>query len=308
MKAVILGNTNLGYSWFYLTYKQGLQLNGVSVYDIDYKSNSLDIIKKKLLSLKPNLCFTHLTFHQQINPIDKVLQVYSDVSKQVGTKFIHTCNDSRTEDRYMGDVSHAYYMGMVGTFGMQQNCQRAWGIPVHYVPYSSLVYYQMAIPVKELAFKEAIFTGSPGAHPTRQDFIYRLGQKIPIKIFQTQSSNDLRHRTSELSTSAKCILGLSVGYEKTPGYIDVRPFQYLGAGACMIIRKFSNMDNFIPDSLYYPITSYGDDGVVEAVDHYHRILKEDTSEMQKAAFGYIQRFHSCKIRIKEVLDHKKEVG
>ncbi len=114
----------------------------------------------------------------------------------------------------------------------------------------------------------------------------------------------MRGRTQELSVSAQCILGLCTGYD-IDGYIDVRPFQYLGAGACMIIRKFSNMDDYIPDSLYYPITSYGDNGVAEAVDHYHRILREDTSEMQKAAFGYIQRFHSCKVRIKDVLNKIK---
>ena len=300
MKAVMLGNTRLGYSWFYLTYKQGLQLNDVDVYDIDYKSTPLSKIKNQLLALKPALVFTHLTFHSNINPIDSVLQMYSDVSKQVGTRFIHTCNDARTEDRYMGDVSHAYYMGIVGTFDMQKNCEKAWGIPVHYVPYSSLVYCNIAKPVQDLAFKEAVFTGSPGAHKDRQDFLHRLGQRIPIKIFQTQSANDLRFRTPELAMSAKCILGLCTGYD-IPGYIDVRPFQYLGAGACMIMRKFWGMDDLIPDSLYYSITSYGEDGVVEAVDHYHRILKEDTSEMKRAAFGYIQRFHSCKVRIAEVL-------
>jgi hypothetical protein len=29
MKAVIIGNTNLGYSWFVQTFTQGLMLNGV---------------------------------------------------------------------------------------------------------------------------------------------------------------------------------------------------------------------------------------------------------------------------------------
>lgn len=304
MKAVILGNTKLNYSWFVLTYRQGLWQNGVVTFDIDYKSTPLGEIKNQLLEIKPDLVFTHLTFHGNINPLGDVLQMYSDVSKRVGTKFIHTCNDARTEDRYMGDVSHAYHMAMVGTFGMQKNCQKAFGIPVHYVPYSSLVYSRMPKPAKDLAFTEAVFTGSPGAHKDRQDFLRKLGNIIPIKTFQTQSGNDLRDRTQELSISAQCILGLCTGYE-IDGYIDVRPFQYLGAGACMIIRKFSNMDDYIPDSLYYPITSYGPDGVSAAVEHYHRILKEDTSEMQKAAMGYVQRFHSCKVRIADVLNKIK---
>ena len=304
MKAVILGNTKLNYSWFVLTYRQGLQLNDVEVYDIDYKSTPLSQIYSHLLNIKPDLVFTHLTFHGNINPLGSVLQMYSDVSKKVGTKFIHTCNDARNEDRYMGDVTQAYHMGMVGSFGMQKNCQKAWGIPVHYMPYSSLVYNTIPKIAKDLAFTEAVFTGSVGSHKDRADFIQRLSKKIPIKVFQTQSGNDLRGRTQELSVSAKCILGLCTGYD-VDGYIDVRPFQYLGAGAAMIIRKFSNMDDYIPDSLYYPITSYGDDGVAEAVDHYHRLLREDTSEMQQAAFGYVQRFHSCEVRIADVLNKIK---
>ena len=34
MKAVILGNTKLNYSWFVKTYREGLRKNGVEVYGI----------------------------------------------------------------------------------------------------------------------------------------------------------------------------------------------------------------------------------------------------------------------------------
>jgi hypothetical protein len=50
-------------------------------------------------------------------------------------------------------------------------------------------------------------------------------------------------------------LGLCVGYE-IPGYMDVRPFQYLGTGAFMIMRKFQDMDAYIPDDLYVGFQTY----------------------------------------------------
>jgi hypothetical protein len=50
MKAVILGNTNLGYSWFVQTFTQGLMLNGVDVGHIDYKSTPLPQIRNKILT------------------------------------------------------------------------------------------------------------------------------------------------------------------------------------------------------------------------------------------------------------------
>ena len=304
--AVILGNTKLNYSWMVKTYRQGLQKNGYNVVDIDYKSTPLHQIYDKLVKLKVNFVFTHLTFHAQVNPIQNVLQMYSDVNTKVGTKFVHTCNDARKSDRFMGDLRGSFHAAFVGSIDMLQNCPPAWNIPVFYAPYSSLCYDEMAKPVNDLSFKEAVFTGSPGSHPDRKQFLEKLSKKIPIKIFHTQSGTDLRTRTPELSISARCILGLCTGYD-IPGYLDVRPFQYLGTGACMIMRKFPGMESLIPDNLYYGFNSYDETGVNQAANHYNKICKTNTSLMQQKAFDYIQQNHSCKVRIAYVLEKLKDV-
>lgn len=311
-KAVILGNTKLNYSWFVQTYRQGLKANGVTVYHIDYKSTPLSDIKKMLLDIKPDMVFTHLTFHAHINPIESVLQMYRDVHNKLGTIFCHTCNDAREEDRYMGSVEGAYQVAFVGTHALAANCQKAWNIPVHYTPYSSLCYGSMAKPVPELSFAEPVFTGSPKAHRTgwqdnRAQFIEDLGRAMSIRIFQTQSVNDLRKRSHELSASAKCILGLCVGYE-IDGYIDVRPFQYLGSGACMVMRTFPNTDDIIPRDLYYPFHSYDKEAIADIKYAWEvDIQRRYNIEMREKAFNYIQQNHSCKVRIAEVLEHIKDV-
>jgi hypothetical protein len=299
MKAVILGNTKLGYSWFVLTHKQGLKLNGWDVLEIDYKSNSLQTIKKRILDYKPNVIYTHLSFHLHIHPTTTILNFFKDIKSKITTKVVHSCNDARTHDRYMGDLRGCFDAAFVGTKPMVKNCQNAFKVPVFYSPYSALTYEKMADFQPDLAFNEPIFTGSPGAHRTgwaddRAGFIERLKKVMPIKIFKTQSGNDLRHRTPELSVSAKCILGLCVGYE-IDGYIDVRPFQYLGTGAFMIMRKYMNMEKFIPDDLYVPFHSYDDVGVVK--DLWDKWKNKDTIKIRKKAFRYIQDNHSSKIRI-----------
>lgn len=227
-----------------------------------------------------------------------VLDVFRLVNKKVGTRFIHTCNDARSVDRYMGDVTGAYDMAFVGTHDMVRNCQPAWGVPVHYAPYSCMTHEKLATPAKDLMFSEAVFTGSPGAHPDRKSFIERLSKRIPIKVFHTQSKEDLRNRTPELSMSAKCILGLCTGYE-IDGYLDVRPFQYLGTGACMIMRKYKS--SMIPSDLYFPIDSYNDDAVHKAATHYNYILSADTTQMRREAFIFMQAFHSSKVRLADIL-------
>ncbi len=300
-KAVILGNTALGYSWFYLTYRQGLMRNGWDVHDVDYKSQSLASIRDQLVSIKPQYVFTHLTFHQNINNLSSVLQMYREVTNKVGTKFVHTCNDARREDRYMGDISDVIYMAFVGTLDMCHSGHNAWNIPVFYTPYSTLCYDSMGKVKQNLMFPVPLFTGSYGSHKDRKNFIDKLAKRMKVALIATQSKSDLRHQTLDLSISARCILGLCTGYD-IDGYIDVRPFQYLGAGACMIMRKFKKMDALIPEHLYYPFDSYGNDGADKVLEHWERIQKTDTRPMQESAFEYMQAHHSCKVRLAFVLE------
>jgi len=311
MKAVILGNTKLNYSWFVKTYRQGLKRNDVEVHQIDYKSTSLSNVKQILLQIKPDMVFTHLTFHAKVNPIESVLQMYRDVHKKVGTIFCHTCNDAREVDRYMGSVDGAYQVAFVGTHALARNCQKAWNIPVYYMPYSSLCYDSMSLMEPEFSFREPVFTGSPNAHRTgwadnRADFIEKIQKHMPIIIFKTQSAQDLRKDSHKLSFSTVCILGLCVGYE-IDGYMDVRPFQYLGSGACMIMRKFPNTEHIVPDDLYYPIYDYSNQSAYQVRELWQEILNTDTKPMREKAFNYIQQNHSCKVRLAEVLQKVKEL-
>lgn len=305
-KAVILGNTKspMGrpepYSWFVLTYHQGLVLNGVEVHFVDWKSNSLQQVKQKIISINPEVVFTHLSFHFNLRPTAQVLQMQRDVMNAIGCKFIHVTMDARKQDRYMGDISDAFHMAFCGNFEMMENGKKAWKIPAFYSPYATLNYDKLAQPVADLAFQQAIFTGGYAIHPDRKSFLDRLSKKIPIKTFQTQSGQDLRSRTPELSISAKCILGLCTGYD-VQGYNDVRFFQYLGTGACFIGRRFTNTRDLIPEDIYWGFDGYGDNAVNQAAEYYHRSLHEDTTEMRKRAFDFIQKHHNAKDRMTDII-------
>ncbi len=302
-KAIILGNTNLNYSWFVLTFTQGLMLNDVAVVKIDYKSTPLDVIKKRILDYKPDVIFTHLSFHAHIHPTNKILNFFNDIKSKIDVKIVHTCNDARTKDRYMGDLRGSFDVALVGTYPMVDNCRDVFKIPVWYFPYSCLTYAEMGMYSPDLAYQMPVFTGSPGAHRTgwadnRAGFIEALQQIMRIHIFKTQSGQDLRKRTPELSVSAKCILGLCVGYE-IEGYIDVRPFQYLGTGAFMIMRKFHDMHLQIPDDMYVPFHSYDSPNLVKEL--WMEWKDKDTSKMRERAFQYMQHRHSSEKRLKDIL-------
>ena len=63
------------------------------------------------------------------------------------------------------------------------------------------------------------------------------------------------------------------------------------------------MDDYIPRDLYWGFDSYDNDAVNQVVEYYRRSLTEDTMPMRIKAFNYIQQNHSCKVRLKEILDH-----
>ena len=81
--------------------------------------------------------------------------------------------------------------------------------------------------------------------------------------------------------------------------MDVRPFQYLGTGAFMIMRKFNDMDSHIPDDLYVPFDSYDEPMVVKRL--WDEWKYRDTSDMRERAFKYIQEHHSSQKRMENVL-------
>jgi len=301
MKCCILGNTRLNYSWFVKTFTEGLQLNDCEVIHIDYKTNTIDSIKDLLIYHKPLYTFTHLTFHQ-FHDKYKMLQLFSDLSKQYDMKFIHTCGDARSIDRYNDDISESFYAAFVGTYGLVENGLKNWKIPTYYSPYASMTYDHITEPIKKLKYKNPVFTGNPDSHKDRKDFISLLREYgVRLQIFKTQSSNDMRNKTAELSSSALCILGLCTGYD-VDGFIDVRPYQYLGTAACMIMRKYKNMDDVIPDNLYYPFNTYDRKDAKYVKDVWQKIMKTDTWPMRCKAFRFIQRYHSSKVRLSNILN------
>lgn len=298
MKIAILGNTKLNYSWFVLTHKQGFRLNGHQVIEIDYKTTPLHVIYERLVSEKPKYVFTHLTFHQHINPAPMIMDVYRNVTKACGTKFIHTLCDARHEPRWNKDISSAFHMAFINQTENLDKFRDYWKIPVIYAPYCALTQEELVKPVKELRFdNQLIFCGSPGAHPPRKAFLQQVQQIMPIKYLHTQSANDLRHRTPELSISAKAILSACIGYDITH-YNEVRPWQYLGAGACLIHRKFKREDDLIPDDMYLEYKSPQD--VKSMFEDF--ACREDMIPMRKRAFEFMQRYHSSKIRMHNVLE------
>ena len=299
---VIYGNTRLDYSWFVKTFKEGLLLNGNMVHLIDYRTTPPARAYERMAQIKPDVCFTHLTFHNQIYPMNQVMNMFADARKNFGVKIVHVIMDAREEPRYAGDISQAFDCALLSQTKNLEKFQNYWKIPVYFFSYCSLTYNKMASPCGNLQFADPVFTGNPHAHEDRVAFLTELQHRMHIQTFVTQSKGDLRHRTPELSSSAWAILGLCTGYD-IDGYIDVRPFQYMGAGAVMITRRFKGMDNVIPPDLYFPFDGYTPDDAEFVRECYkQKCYYNGNGKMREKAFKYIQQHHSSKVRLLDIME------
>jgi hypothetical protein len=300
---MILGNVDSkiqqSYSWFVRTTCDGLLHLGHEVVGVNYKKNTMPSIHDAIYRYKPDILFTHLTFHKH-HDVPDILNLFASVRKVMGTKIIHTLHDAKHEPRYRENISTAFDLALVGQTQNLAKFSNYWKIPAYYTPYTSMTYKKMGVPAREYSYTLPLFTGNPDSHRDRNVFIQRLKHYGDIKVIRTKSKNDLRNKTYRLSVSSACILGLCTGYN-IGGYIDVRPFQYLGAGAFMICRKFKEMDKVIPPDLYIPFRSYSNKDAKYVIDTHRKWLSIDKTSMRKKAFEFIQKYHSSKVRMDNII-------
>ena len=308
LRICILGNTGdnplTAYSWFVRTTSDGMLRNGHEVVGVDWRSHTIDEIVATLLLYKPDILFTHMTFHGQ-HPIDNTLELFENMRRNYDTVIIHTLQDARNVPRYSGDINSSFDLALMGQTKNLKKFSRIWKIKTFYWPYSSMYQKEMADFDRDYYFDAPLFTGTPGIHYDRKEFIRKLQQVMPIYLIKTKGIKDMRDKTAELSASTSCILGLCTGYD-IDGYIDVRPFQYLGAGAFMISRKFKGQESFIPDDLYIPFYDYDNPELIKELYIEWENRPVEKRNIQYKAFEYMQKYNNNIIRCKQALDYIME--
>jgi spore maturation protein CgeB len=101
--------------------------------------------------------------------------------------------------------------------------------------------------------------------------------------------------------SASGILGINQGMD-VPGYLDTRPWQYIGSGGLFFMDPSPAMDLFFePDVHYVP---YERHNVDDLIDKYQEMMKhpEKNKSIRLEGFRYVQAHHTAKHRVQMVLD------
>lgn len=304
IRVAIWGNVKLGYSWFVLMATEGAYRNGCRVMGVDLKSSSMDFIASQMKSFRPDLIFTHILFHKQVDT-SGLLDLLRKLRGQ-GSRVCYHMGDARLQPRYPHALNDSVDLGLVNNFNppVLTSFSEIWKVPCIWWPYACLYQKELASPVEELRFNGLVFTGNMGngsLYQRRTNFVKELRIKLPVLVYETQSDNDVRHLTPELSASVKGVLGLPADND-VPGYLDVRPFQYLGAGALLYQRKVEGIEKvFRPDIHLRLFEGYNLDKFKSVFQKFEAEGKNE--DIRMSAFDHVQKYHSAEKRVKDVIDY-----
>lgn len=307
LRVVCLGDYTKYYSYFLYgamegTIRCGHLFRPISIFDTDR-----GLIEAQIDFFKPNILLTHCIFNTKPEDFRNwIFKLLSDVRRKYGTMVFYHMGDAREKPRYPQDISSIVDCGLVNQTNLE-HWSSIWKVPCIHWPYACL--YQKEIADVEDRFRhDIVFTGGLAKelchhHSQRSDFVEKLKVSgLDVKVYPDDVIGNSRFFTPAISSSAKAVLGFQMG-EDRPGYVDVRPYQYIGAGALFFQNRHQNIDSVFQDGTHY----VGFDGSIEDFKYQFKkyALTEFGNSIRQQGFMFCQTYHSYKQRMEDVIDFYK---
>jgi hypothetical protein len=258
----------------------------------------LETIERRVVQMRPDVIWGHmLLWAPGPNKTVELLCRLEDWRRAWGAKVLVHDGDARTDTRFPTDISPAVDLALCNHTADRS----AWGIPQLHWPYFAFDQARLAEPVEEyrcdLAFAGRLDTGP--LYLKRTELVLQLKHKLgdQMKIFHGQEPHTL-YRTPELAASAGAVLGF--GRPERNGWLDVRVFQYPGAGAVLL---HDDVGGFLDDGAHYMRYKSGDVlAVLNCLDWLKGVrMQHGENPIRQHAFEYVQAKHSATVRVRQAL-------
>jgi len=279
---------------------QGTFLNGGLARAISLEKNSVNEIWEQINFFKPHIILAHTIFDNK--PYREQLFNILRKSRSRGCKVGYHAGDARGEPRYPHSIRDIVDFVLLNHWPHMPSYD-VWQVPMYHWPYMALNQTDISKP-DPLYINDLVFTGSlqnNQHHAPRAAFIEQLRSKVNVKTFPDPVVGNTRFQTPEVAASAGGVLGFQMGLDIT-GYQDVRPFQYIGAGALYFHDKHPSMDKFFEDGTHY--ISFERDNITDFYSkwQYYKENKEIAKKIRENGFYYCQEHHSSKSRVKQIIN------
>ena len=295
LRSVAIGDFTSYCSEYLFGVNQAMTMMGHFHIQIDYR-NEIGVMDTKIKQVNPHIIW----FHGVPTKNDfKKTQMFLDLGerwKSRGAKVVIHDGDVSPNVKYPNNISDSADIVLCN----HTNDRSVWGIKQLHWPYFAFVQDEIAKPCQEFVCDLA-FAGKMGEelYADRSKIVRELKRKMGgrFKIFPTDDIPHTLYRTPELAASAGAVIGY--GRPEANGWVDVRVFQYPGAGGVLI---HDDVKGFLEPYVHYiPYKSGSVDSIIEAVE----ISKEKGGKIRMEGFRYVQQNHSAINRVSQVL---KEVG
>jgi hypothetical protein len=302
IRIATLGDWTKYFSYFLAGTQEGSILNGCLFRPVDIRQSKESILNC-LIEFRPHILFCHCIFGKTFRPNEQ-FEILSEIRKTLGTKVFYHLGDTRTEPRYCNDISDFVDAGLVNQTENLENFARIWKVPTYHWPYGCFSQKEISDEVDKFCH-DLVFTGrlnNNGVHSQRTAFIKELRTRIPsFAIYPNEEYPDTKLLTAEIAASATAILGVCAGYN-IKGYMDVRPFQYTGAGGFLLQRYYSEMEKVFNNGEH--LVWFDDDNIdnfLHIFDYYKR-ARGKIKRIRNEGFKFCQKYHSYKRRVEDVIN------
>lgn len=260
----------------------------------------LDVIARRVAQVQPDVLWGHMLLWAPggADKTNDLLWLCHDWRAK-GTKVLIHDGDARTETRFPHDISKAVDLALCNHTADRS----AWKIPQLHWPYFAFDQERIAEPDPAFACDLA-FAGRLDVSPMylqRTELVLKLKDKLGerMRVFPSPDVPHTLYLTPVLAASAGAVLGF--GRPDRNGWLDVRVFQYPGAGAILL---HDDVGGFLEPGVHYMASGGSADAVVKTLDW----LGQDTLEhrqhrvkMRLAAFAHVQANHSATARVRQAL-------
>lgn len=310
LRSILIGDVDFYPSEFALGVNQAMLRAGHWHTSVNIRQ-TLTTIAKRVEEVQPDVIWGHMllwappgegepqeTRHGTTWKALGLLDACVEWKRRFGCKVLIHDGDARTETRCPMNVASAIDLALCN----HRADRSVWGIPQLHWPYFAFDQAEIADPVPEFACDLA-FAGrlsTEGIYADRTALVLALKAKLGdrMKIFPGNGIAHTLYRTPELAASAGAVLGY--GRPDRNGWLDVRTFQYPGAGGVLLS---DDVGGLLADGAHYMSYQSGStESVLNALDWLKGVrMQHSENPIRHLAFEYVQAQHSASARVRQAL-------
>lgn len=277
--------------------QQGMALLGHWHRTFDIR-NSVDVLDKAIQDVQPHLIWLHMAFWHRQAPKPLDMQALLAKWKSRGAYVAMHDGDAKIECRVPEDLSSCVSVALCN-----HRCDRSpWKVPVLHWAYFCWNQAARAAPAADFGPADLCFAGTVSRSDTYNErtwLVQALELEQRFKFSTLNLGYNTLFRTAEVAASFSAVLGF--GRPEVPGWLDVRVFQYPGAGAVLLHDDVGGL--LEPYEHYVPYHRKAGDirATVESIACAMEEVRRHGDAIRQQAFFYVQRHHSSTARCQQVL-------